>query len=97
VRDGRFREDLYYRQQVIPLHIAPLRDRPEDVIALARFFLRRFTPDGAVTPALGPDAIVALTSHEWPGNARELRNVIERALAFDPLPATLSAAHLRIG
>ncbi len=95
VREGRFREDLYYRLQVIPVHLPPLRERREDVVALARHFVARLTPDGTDAPAIGRDGEVALMAHAWPGNVRELRNVIERALAFDPLPQVLTSQHLR--
>ncbi|HET9555024.1 MAG TPA: sigma 54-interacting transcriptional regulator [Anaeromyxobacteraceae bacterium] len=96
VRERRFREDLYYRLQVVPLRVPPLRERPEDVIALARHFVRLLTPAGHEPPVLAPDALAALTAHRWPGNVRELRNVIERSLAFEPLPTVLGAEHLRI-
>jgi hypothetical protein len=96
VRAGTFREDLYYRLQVIPVHVTPLRERPEDVVALARHFLRRFTPAGKETPRLGADAEAMLAGHAWPGNVRELRNVIERSLAFEPLPPVLTAADVRL-
>jgi transcriptional regulator with PAS, ATPase and Fis domain len=82
---------------VVPLVIPPLRERPEDVVAIARHFVSRLTPDGAEPPVLAPDALARLVAHNWPGNVRELRNVIERSLAFTPLPRALSAAHLRIG
>ena len=96
VREGKFREDLYYRLQVVPLTIPPLRERPEDVAALARWFVKTLAPKGAEPPAIAPDALAQLASHSWPGNVRELRNVVERALAFAPLPRVLSASHLRI-
>lgn len=95
VREGKFREDLYYRLQVIPVHLPPLRERREDVVALARHFIARLTPEGRESPALGRDGELALVAHPWPGNVRELRNVIERALAFDPLPKIIGAEHLR--
>jgi hydrogenase-4 transcriptional activator len=96
VRERRFREDLFYRLQVVPLRVPPLRERPDDVIALARHFVRVLTPAGRDPPILAPDALAALNAHRWPGNVRELRNVIERSLAFEPLPAVLGAEHLRI-
>ena len=96
VREGAFREDLYYRLNVVPLHVPPLRERTEDIVALARRFVARLTPDGAEPPTLAPDALAALTAHTWPGNVRELRNVIERALAFGPPPPVLRAEHMRI-
>jgi transcriptional regulator with PAS, ATPase and Fis domain len=96
VREGRFREDLYYRLQVVPIRVPPLRERREDIIALARHFVNQLTPEGAEPPRLGPDALAVLTTHPWPGNVRELRNVIERSLAFGPLPAVLGADRLRL-
>jgi hypothetical protein len=96
VRAGGFREDLYYRLQVIPVAIAPLRERPEDILALARFFLRRMTPPGSEPPVLLPDAVERLRAHPWPGNVRELRNVIERCLAFEPRPAFIGGGDLRL-
>jgi len=95
VRDGRFREDLYYRLQVVALRVAPLRDRREDIAPLTRHFLRQLSP-GTTPVVLGPDALAKLVEHDWPGNVRELRNVIERALAYSPTPRVLRAEHLRI-
>ncbi|MFO0734787.1 MAG: sigma 54-interacting transcriptional regulator [Labilithrix sp.] len=97
VREGTFREDLYYRLNVVPLQVPPLRDRREDVVALARLFVSKLAPEGATPPELGVDAVAALKAHAWPGNVRELRNVIERAMAYTPVPEVLGAAHLRIG
>ncbi|WP_426756661.1 sigma 54-interacting transcriptional regulator [Myxococcus sp. Y35] len=96
VREGRFREDLYYRLQVVPVRVPPLRERREDVVALARHFVRQLTPPGMEPPQLGPDAIAALMAHPWPGNVRELRNVIERSMAYGPFPAVLGAEQMRI-
>ncbi len=96
VREGLFREDLYYRLQVVPVRVPPLRERREDVIALARHFVQQLTPEGQPPPQLGPDALAALVAHSWPGNVRELRNVIERSLAFGTLPPALGADRLRI-
>jgi transcriptional regulator with PAS, ATPase and Fis domain len=96
VREGRFREDLYYRLQVVPVRVPPLRERREDIIALARHFVNHLSPEGKEPPQLGPDALAALVAHTWPGNVRELRNVIERSLAFGSLPAVLGADRLRI-
>jgi hypothetical protein len=96
VREGLFREDLYYRLNVVPLHVPPLRERREDIVALARVFVGRLAPDGAERPELGTDAIAVLEGHTWPGNVRELRNVIERAMAYAPVPSVLRAEHLRI-
>jgi predicted ATP-dependent protease/DNA-binding transcriptional regulator YiaG len=96
VKEGRFREDLYYRLQVVPVRVPPLRERREDVVALARHFVRQLTPEGQEPPQLGPDALAALVAHPWPGNVRELRNVIERSMAYGPLPAVLGAEQMRI-
>jgi hypothetical protein len=96
VREGRFREDLYYRLQVVPVRVPALRERREDVVALARFFVRQLTPEGMEPPHLSADALAALVAHPWPGNVRELRNVIERAMAYAPLPTMLGAEQMRI-
>jgi len=75
VADREFREDLYYRLAVFPIHLPPLRDRMEDLEELAVFFIAKFRP-GAI---LSPGALEILRQHRWPGNVRELRNAIERA------------------
>jgi len=79
VRDGRFREDLYYRLCVIPLHLPPLRSRKSDLVALAEHFVRSFSPRGQ-TVRFTAAALDRLSAHRWPGNVRELRNVVHRAL-----------------
>ncbi|MEW5740075.1 MAG: sigma 54-interacting transcriptional regulator [Myxococcota bacterium] len=78
-REGKFREDLYYRLCVIPLHLPPLRNRRADILPIAEHFIRVFSPRGQTVRLTGA-AIDALTNHDWPGNVRELRNVIHRAL-----------------
>jgi PAS domain S-box-containing protein len=81
VREGRFREDLYYRLNVFPLRVPPLRERGDDVVRLASAFARRFaTKMGRTIAPLTADCTRLLTSYSWPGNVRELRNVIERAV-----------------
>lgn len=81
VGEGRFREDLYYRLAVVPIHVPPLRERGQDTILLARHFLVDLSEAYALEPPeLTPEAIAALRRHRWPGNVRELRNAIERAL-----------------
>ncbi len=83
VAGGRFRQDLYYRLEVFPVHVPPLRERPADIEALAHHFLARFggTRGGRRGPArFGPGAMAALRAYDWPGNVRELRNAVERAL-----------------
>jgi len=77
---GAFREDLYYRLNVIPIQIPPLRDRPDDVPALVEAFMRRHAEGRRRT--ISPAALKALRARQWKGNARELENVIERALAL---------------
>jgi transcriptional regulator with PAS, ATPase and Fis domain len=80
VARGEFRADLYYRVNVFDLHIAPLRQRPDDIPVLAARFLREFAQAPGGRPVeLSEDALDALLSYEWPGNVRELRNVLERA------------------
>jgi DNA-binding NtrC family response regulator len=79
VADGRFRQDLYYRLNVIRLHIPPLRERPEDVPALTNHFLGTCAAQHQVQPlAVSPEAMDLLAAQDWPGNIRQLRNVIER-------------------
>jgi len=80
VRDGRFREDLFYRINVFPIDIPPLRERPEDVEALAVAALARLTERMGTRATLGPEAIGRLQAYSWPGNVRELMNVVERAV-----------------
>jgi PAS domain S-box-containing protein len=81
VRSGRFREDLFYRLNVFPLHVPPLRARGDDVCRLAELFLSRFSREqGRAVPTLSLEDARALRSYEWPGNVRELQNAIERAL-----------------
>lgn len=78
VTAGRFREDLFYRLNVFPLHLTPLRERRADILPLAHKFLENYEPGKAVQ--LAESAETALLSHDWPGNVRELENVIQRAL-----------------
>ncbi len=101
VRDGEFREDLYYRLNVVPVVVPPLRDRPEDVAPLALHFLEQLTremrlPERRIAPA----ALEALEAYPWPGNVRQLRNVLERVLLMgdetviepEALPAEIRSA-----
>lgn len=81
VNEGRFREDLYYRINVMPLHIPPLRDRGTDILQLAELFLQRVCERLDIPPLqLSPDVIQTITTYPWPGNVRELQNAIERAV-----------------
>ena len=87
VRAGRFREDLYFRLAVIPLHLPPLRERRDDVLPLARAFLRRQARDtGRRVQGWTPEAEAWLLSHPWPGNVRQLQNVIERGAVLAESP-----------
>jgi two-component system nitrogen regulation response regulator NtrX len=82
---GRFREDLYYRLNVVPVRLPPLSERREDVAELARYFLARYAAErGMPTPDLSEDAVAALQTYDWPGNVRQLRNVIERTMIMAP-------------
>jgi DNA-binding NtrC family response regulator len=81
VRAGRFREDLYFRLNVVGLHIPPLRDRPGDIAALAAYFARRFAAaNGLPQRSVSPAAEALLLAHPWPGNVRELENTLHRAV-----------------
>jgi NtrC-family two-component system response regulator AlgB len=85
VKAGRFREDLYFRLNVIEVTVPPLRDRPEDVLPLARRFVEFFAQQARrPAPQLSPDAERVLVAHTWPGNVRELRNAVERAVILAP-------------
>jgi DNA-binding NtrC family response regulator len=83
---GRFREDLYYRLDVVHLRTTALRDRPEDVRVLADAFLGQLAAEGLPRCSLAPDAVEALTAFDWPGNVRQLRNVLEQAAIDSPGP-----------
>jgi two-component system, response regulator FlrC len=82
VAEGRFRADLMFRLDVLPLHISPLRERKEDVLPLARRFISKYAPQEAHDELLTEDACRALLQHDWPGNARELENTVQRALVL---------------
>jgi DNA-binding NtrC family response regulator len=83
LEQGTFREDLYYRLNIVPIDIAPLRERKEDVPDLARLFMSRFCGEsGKPVKDITPEAMKILVSYHWPGNVRELQNIIERACAL---------------
>jgi len=85
VKEGRFREDLYYRLNVIPLRLPPLRERIADLELLALHFAERYARDNdRATPKLAPSFQAALTRHPWPGNIRELENAIQRCVVLNP-------------
>jgi DNA-binding NtrC family response regulator len=94
IEAGQFREDLYYRLNVVTLQVPPLRERPEDIPLLAIHFLRKFAREmGRAIQGIDPEALRILQGHEWPGNVRELQNAIERGVLFCG-GETLLAAHL---
>ena len=96
VREGAFRQDLYYRLNVIQLMVPPLRDRTEDILPLARHFIAHYNAKfKRQIDGLAPDAEDLLLNHEWPGNVRELRNAIERAMILEDT-SLLHAASLPI-
>jgi DNA-binding NtrC family response regulator len=99
VKDNRFREDLYYRLNVVTLEMPPLRDRKGDIPALAQYFLERFSKENSrALEGFAPEALELLAGHDWPGNVRELENAVERAVVMasgpriEPrhLPATVA-------
>jgi two-component system response regulator PilR (NtrC family) len=96
VGDGTFREDLFYRLNVIPIRVPALRERADDIPLVAEHFLQRFTTEmGKSLQGFSPEATTVLTSYRWPGNVRELENVVERAVALESSdrvrPETLGA------
>jgi DNA-binding NtrC family response regulator len=87
VREGRFREDLYYRLNVITVELPPLRQRKEDIPLLVDFFLKKYAEEnGRSAPRVTPEALRPLMAYSWPGNVRELENVIERAVVLSSGP-----------
>jgi DNA-binding NtrC family response regulator len=82
VKEGRFREDLLYRLDVVRLHLPPLRERKEDIPALVEHFASQYARGGA-RPVVTPEAMARLTAYDWPGNVRQLENVVARALALN--------------
>src|SRR5437868_10486062 len=88
VRQGAFREDLYYRLAVVPIELPPLRERREDILPLAQYFIRKYNEENArhVSEQLAPDVLALMEAYTWPGNVRELENVIERAVVIAPGP-----------
>jgi two-component system nitrogen regulation response regulator GlnG len=84
IRAGQFREDLFYRLNVVPIRLPPLRERTEDIADLARHFLERARADGLPPKSLDQGAVDALRAHRWPGNVRELENLMRRLAALCP-------------
>jgi DNA-binding NtrC family response regulator len=96
IQAKNFRSDLYYRLSSLPVYLPPLRERMEDLDGLAEFFVGRIALDlGIVPPALSPSAREKLRSHTWPGNMRELKNVLERALVFHA-PTEILPQHIEL-
>ena len=95
LEQGEFREDLYYRLNVVPINIPPLREHKEDIPALASHFIRLYAAEaGKTIRGITPEALKLLTSFHWPGNVRELQNIIERAIALSA-GDTIEAADIR--
>jgi transcriptional regulator with GAF, ATPase, and Fis domain len=86
VRQGTFREDLYYRLAVVPIELPPLRERREDILPLAQHFIRKYNEENArhISDQLAPEVLALMESYTWPGNVRELENVMERAVVIAP-------------
>jgi DNA-binding NtrC family response regulator len=86
VRQGTFREDLYYRLAVVPIELPPLRERREDILPLAQHFIRKYNEENArhISDQLAPDVLALMEDYTWPGNVRELENVMERAVVIAP-------------
>lgn len=94
VRQGRFREDLFYRLNVFPIHLSPLRERPGDIAPLACAMLLRHGGKGASAPVLLPAALAILRLHAWAGNVRELENVMRRALVLAQGEGAIGPEHI---
>ena len=90
VKEGLFREDLYYRLCIFPIKLPPLRERLEDIQKLAETFLAKYSPGATITS----EAVQVLMAHDWPGNVRELRNVIERASIFAGTERAIQPSHI---
>jgi DNA-binding NtrC family response regulator len=102
IAGGQFRDDLYYRLNVIPVRIPPLRARPEDIALLLEHFVRKHTPTGRAAPGIQAEVAARLADYAWPGNVRELENLVQRALvladdgdtlALEDFCLTLAAPH----
>lgn len=97
VKKGSFREDLFYRLNVIPIEVPPLRERREDIPELVEYFLQYFATEYGQRPRkITPDGLKILVSYDWPGNIRELRNLIERLVIMTPSD-TITAKHVLVG
>jgi DNA-binding NtrC family response regulator len=97
MKERKFREDLYYRLSVMTLEIPPLRDRKEDIPLLARYIIRNFSETATVQRTISKDALSYLQEYDWPGNIRELENVLERALVFSASEITKADLEVSLG
>ncbi len=95
-REGRFRADLYYRLSAFELKVPPLRQRREDILALANHFIEKHDFSRRVLKKLSPAAERALIEYDWPGNVRELRNVMERAIILSGNDGTIKLPHVTL-
>jgi DNA-binding NtrC family response regulator len=99
VAHKQFREDLFYRLNVVRIHVPPLRERRADIALLVDYFLKKFAAKGGQTKVISREALKVLESHAWPGNVRELENAVHRALVVSKhdaiLPADLPAEMTR--
>ena len=86
IRSGQFREDLFYRLNVVPIRLPPLRERPDDIPVLAQHFLNKAQAEGLPTKTIDAGAMAMLSAYRWPGNVRELENLIRRLAALVPQP-----------
>ena len=94
VQENRFREDLYYRLNIVKIHVPPLRERTEEIMPLAEYFLKKFATPGAPQLEISQSLRQALLEHNWPGNVRELENIVRRLLVFQD--CELVASELRV-
>ncbi|MHB1839512.1 MAG: AAA-type ATPase lid domain-containing protein, partial [Acidobacteriaceae bacterium] len=97
IAKGNFREDLFYRLNVIPFYVPPLRERKEDIPLLATELLRQFGRQyGRPRMEISADALAALQLHHWPGNVRELKNILERVMILNPQVSRIERKHLPV-
>jgi transcriptional regulator with GAF, ATPase, and Fis domain len=95
ISSGRFREDLYYRLNVVPIYLPPLRERTDDIPALVRYFLERYCEENRRDPPEVPAAVLEkMQQYDWPGNVRELENFVERAVVLSHGQATIHFEHM---
>jgi two-component system response regulator AtoC len=96
IADRTFREDLYYRLNVISVALPPLRERTEDIVSMAEFLMRKHAPVGGPIPAITPELARVLTAYRWPGNVRELENVVRKFLILRDANALASELHAKM-